>query len=89
MAKAFNEIWGYKTLTEVQKLVKALTNTRKTIKNACTEIGIEYKLFHNEREVNNIIDQCSMCNHWRPVNTLEHDAEGFPTCKVCIEVYGL
>lgn len=76
-------------MTEVARIVKTLTNTRKTIKTACGECGIEYSLFEGQSEVLRAIDQCSLCNHWRQIKTLEQDADGFPICKVCAEVYGI
>lgn len=76
-------------MTEVARIIKTLSNTRKTIKSACSENGIEYSLFEGQAEVLRKIDQCSVCNHWRLIKSLEQDADGFPVCKVCVEVYGI
>lgn len=75
-------------MTEVEKVIKSLLDTRKTIKTACSENNISYSLFEEHNQVLQKIDQCSVCNHWRRVKSLEQDSDGFPICKVCVEVYG-
>lgn len=73
----------------IDKLVRTLVNTRKPLKLACVENGIEYSLFDQYEELQKRIDQCSICNHWRYIKSMEHDSDGFPTCQTCIEVYDL
>lgn len=73
----------------IDKLVKSLVDSKKSLKTACIESGIEYTLFDQYEELQKRIDQCSICNHWRYTRNMEHDSDGFPTCKVCIEVYDL
>ena len=89
MAKACNEVRDIQTLTEVEKVIKTLRDTRKTIKTACSENNIEYSLFEEHSKVLQKLDQCSVCNHWRTINSLEQDNDGFPVCKICVEVYGI
>lgn len=75
-------------MTDVEKVIQALVNTRKTIQQVCREQEIEYRLL-NESPIFKKLEQCSVCSHWRRINQLVQDADGFPTCKVCVEVYDL
>lgn len=66
------------------RITKHLRGTRKTVKQVCLELGIDYE----EIDVNYLlIDQCSHCSIWT-TNPVE-DLDGNPICTICEEHIGL
>lgn len=67
-----------------KRLSSALNNTRKTIKQACEELDIDY----DSLDVTQLeIDQCSHCGRWSLL--LVQDLDDNPICRFCVDLVGL
>lgn len=67
----------------MNKVEKNLVRTRKTVKQAADECGVDI----DDVELENI-DQCSSCSIWLKFTQLKEDLDGNPICKECWSTYG-
>lgn len=68
-----------------RRLAKALNGTRKTLSQACRDLGIDMDNVEDEL-LQNTIDQCSHCNIWS--HKLIEDLDGMPICTLCERLVG-
>lgn len=68
----------------MNSLERVLYKTRKTIRQACKEAGIDFE----EAEVNSLLE-CSHCNWWGKPSDLVPDLDDNPICKVCLRYEGM
>lgn len=67
----------------MNEVEKALVRTRKTIRQAATECGVDAE----DVDIYEI-DQCSSCSIWLKIPQLKMDADDNPICKTCWDAYG-
>lgn len=68
-----------------RRLAKQLNKTRKTLTQACNELGIDIDDVEDEY-LQAAIDQCSHCNIWS--TTLDDDEDGNLVCDLCFRLVG-
>ena len=67
----------------MNNLEKTLLKTRKSIREACVEAGIEFEV-----AVINNIAECSHCDIWYKNKDLKPDQDKNPICAICFKFYG-
>jgi hypothetical protein len=58
-----------------------LYKTRKSVLDACTEIG-----YNNVSEIEIRLKQCNCCGIW--LKTMKLDLDGNDICDYCLDAYG-
>jgi hypothetical protein len=69
-----------------KRLVKRLSNTRKTLFEICKEYDIDLEEVDID-VLQTYIDQCSHCNIWS--TKLVPDLDDNPICPLCVRLVGM
>ena len=70
---------------QYKRLAKKLDRTRKTLTEACKELGIDID-FVDDFDLEQHIQECSHCGIWG----IDHrrDSDDFPVCRLCFSLVG-
>lgn len=66
---------------QIATLEQALKGTRKTMLDACKQMGID--LPDDDSVAKLYVSQCSMCSIWGTKRLMIQDLDGFEVCRVC------
>lgn len=67
----------------MSELDKTLNKTRKSLFQACNELGIEYS-----ESIHLNVQECSSCGTWVYLTSVKVDLDGNPICNQCFTYYG-